>query len=143
MQRYQANSPRIVDDLVDGEVLLIDMVTGAYFSALDASALAWLLLKAGATAEEVVAELVGRYTIDPAGARQDVDAYIAALTASELLTERTADFGPEADVLAGVELPPHSYATLEIEKFTEIADLILLDPVHDVAEAGWPHTPRD
>jgi hypothetical protein len=143
VQRYQANTPRIVDDLVDGEVLLIDMVTGAYFSALDASALAWLLLKAGATSEDVATELVARYGIDAADAQRDTDAYVDALTASELLAPRANEVPPAGDLLNGVQLPPHSYAALDVEKFTEIADLILLDPVHDVAETGWPHTPRD
>jgi hypothetical protein len=25
-----------------------------------------------------------------------------------------------------------------LEKFTDMADLLLLDPIHEVGEAGWP-----
>jgi hypothetical protein len=28
-----------------------------------------------------------------------------------------------------------------LEKFTDLATMLLLDPVHDVNEEGWPHLP--
>ena len=41
-----------------------------------------------------------------------------------------------ADV-GGVERVP--YVPPVLEKFTDMQDLILLDPVHEVSERGWPH----
>jgi hypothetical protein len=28
-----------------------------------------------------------------------------------------------------------------LHKFTDMQDLLLVDPVHDVGDAGWPHRP--
>ena len=33
----------------------------------------------------------------------------------------------------------YSPGPLSVDAFTDLADLILLDPVHDVSDAGWPH----
>jgi hypothetical protein len=33
-----------------------------------------------------------------------------------------------------------NYQKPVLEKFTDMQDLILLDPVHDVNPKGWPHT---
>ncbi len=30
-----------------------------------------------------------------------------------------------------------------LEKFTDMADLLLLDPIHEVDESGWPNKPPD
>jgi hypothetical protein len=26
-----------------------------------------------------------------------------------------------------------------LEKFTDMHDLLLMDPIHEVSDAGWPH----
>ena len=31
------------------------------------------------------------------------------------------------------------YGLPALERFTDMEDLLLLDPVHDVEEMGWPH----
>jgi len=31
----------------------------------------------------------------------------------------------------------------KLQKFTDMQDLLLLDPIHEVDEAGWPHTRND
>jgi hypothetical protein len=62
-----------------------------------------------------------------------VRALLDRLTADGLL-ERTGD--ASADTGSDVDLGALAY-----ERFTDMEELILLDPVHDVSEAGWPNTP--
>jgi hypothetical protein len=38
---------------------------------------------------------------------------------------------------------PSGFEPPVLEKFTDMQDLILLDPVHEVDERGWPHVPRN
>jgi Coenzyme PQQ synthesis protein D (PqqD) len=139
MQRHQANRPRVVDETVDGEALVMDMVTGSYYGCEGASALAWLLLSEGASIDELAATLVARFSIAPAAAASDGEAFLAELLRHELLVPRPASRLPADDPAAGYDGAFESYATLQVEAFTDLADLILLDPVHDVSEAGWPH----
>jgi hypothetical protein len=134
--RYRSNTPRFVDDTVDGEALIMDMVTGNYYSCVGASAVAWNALKRGASVGDTADVLASIYRKPVAEIAPDVERFVHDLVAEELLVETegatTGDDEPPAPV------PPQPYAPLELERFTDLADLILLDPVHDVSEAGWP-----
>jgi hypothetical protein len=140
MTRHRTNAPRVASETLDGEVLLIDMTTGAYFSCVDASAVVWTLLANGATRDEAVAALVGRYEVPEDEAGAAYDALLDAGLADELLRPRDEGEGAEPELLAGFDGVEHAWGPVELEKSTEIADLILLDPVHDVTDAGWPNT---
>jgi hypothetical protein len=137
-ERFRANMPRFVDETVDDESLIMDMVKGTYYSCVGASALAWNELKSGASATEVADVLTAVYSVHRDTAFTDIGRFVAALLDEEVLV-------PDADAAAApgrssdVSKAPEGYVTLGFERFTDLADLILLDPVHDVADAGWPH----
>jgi len=141
---YRPNRPRFVDETVDGEALIMDMVRGSYYSCVGASAYAWNALTAGVSTPELATMLASRYHIGEADARHDVDAFVRSLVGEEMLVE-TADVSgdPQARAALDAMVPAGDYAPLGLERFTDLADLILLDPVHDVTEAGWPHTADD
>jgi hypothetical protein len=134
--RYRSNAPRFVDETVDGEALIMDMVKGTYYSCVDSSAYVWNLLHRGVPVDDVVSDLVARYSLSETDAQRDVDAFVQSLVAEEMLVESD---GPGAADGTPEPVAPNEYTTLALERFTDLADLILLDPVHDVTEAGWPH----
>jgi hypothetical protein len=138
--RYRANGPRFVDETIDGEALIMDMLKGSYYSCEWASAYAWNALVAGASVSETAALVAVRYGVDADRVTHDLDAFVDALVRDEILVERTdAVAGPVDPTALDALVPPGEYATLTVEKFTDLADVILLDPVHDVTDAGWPH----
>jgi hypothetical protein len=140
VDRYRVNRPRIVDETIDGEALIMDMVSGAYYACDGASAFAWLAFAGGSTADDVGHELGARFGMDEALARKEADGLVASLLAHELLVERGDEpTVPLADAVAGYDGAFEPADALSVAAFTDLADLILLDPVHDVSEAGWPH----
>jgi hypothetical protein len=70
---------------VDGEVVALDERAAVYLAANPAGALLWRALAAGATRDELVAELVDAYGIDAARARADTDAFLRELSSRGLL----------------------------------------------------------
>jgi hypothetical protein len=135
--RYRSNAPRFVDETVDGEALIMDMVKGTYYSCVGSSAYAWNLLSRGIPVADVAADLAERYSLTEGDARRDVDAFVQSLVTEEMLVASDGPAPSTADPATPVA--PSEYAPLALERFTDLADLILLDPVHDVTEAGWPH----
>ena len=121
--RYEVNKPDVVDESVDGEALIVHLGTGAYYSARGAGDIAWQLLAKGATASEIAARTGG----DAAA----IAAFAGELLGEGLLRHRTRE--PEQDGAVGAitEAPV-------LEKYTDMQELLLLDPIHDVEEAGWP-----
>lgn len=66
-----------------------------------------------------------------------IDTFLAELYAENLIVPL-----PQAPSLQGTPATPVqklAFQTPVIEKFTDMADLLLLDPIHEVDEtAGWP-----
>ena len=51
---------------------------------------------------------------------------------------------PPAPMLRPPDPPDEAeFSTPLVEKYTDMAELILLDPVHDVSALGWPSTDGD
>lgn len=136
MAHYRRNGPRFVDESVDGEALIMDMVTGTYYTCLGPSTVAWDALKQGVEPEAVAASIASLYKAGAADVERDLADFIAELVREEMLV---VDDGPPASPApAGAGPAPGPYEALHLDRYTDLADLILLDPVQDVSGAAWP-----
>jgi len=121
-QRYEINEPTVVADTIDGLAVIIHLENGAYYSGEGASGEAWTAITAGATVEEL-ASAFGTST-------DDIAAFVGQLQAESLVRSRTSPAAAWAVSAA--------FAPLALERFNDLEDLLLLDPVHDVSNEGWP-----
>jgi len=133
---YTVDTSRVVAETVDGEVLAIDNDTGTYFNIEGQGVDLWEALTAGASREDVIGSLVARYGHDEAAVARDVDELVGTLFKLGVLVE-CADSAP-------LDTDPVEVAYQEpvLSVFTDLQDLLLFDPIHEVAEAGWPHKPE-
>jgi hypothetical protein len=137
--RYRSNTPRFVDETIDGEALIMDMVQGNYYSAIGSSAFAWNAVATGVSTTDVASMLAARYGVTEQDAQRDVDAFVSDLMERSILVETTdAPAAPITREALDALVPQVEYTPPAIELFDDLADLILLDPVHDVTDAGWP-----
>ncbi len=117
---------RIAAELFGEEIVLIDVGSGRYFSLRGAAADLWTLL----------AEPRLRATLADAFIAPDDDALQALISQmqEQHLVLATSGDEPPTPVAQFMEYRP---GLLEI--YTDLAELIALDPVHEVdAEQGWP-----
>ena len=122
-ERFEVNRPDVVDESVDGEVLIVHLGSGAYFSSRGAGDSAWQLLAAGCTAAESAAVM---------GQEADaVKAFTAQLVDEGLLRPRATPPAPQPPVTAVT-------GPMTLDKYTDMQELLLLDPIHDVEPEGWP-----
>jgi hypothetical protein len=119
--RISANRPDVIDEVFDGEAVLINLRLGRYY-ALDARATeVWRMVCSGAAFEDVVA----------ARADEDVRTFLARLVEEDLVVLEGGPL-PAAPAANGHPVPG-------LEVFTDLEDLLLLDPIHDVDPGtGWP-----
>lgn len=137
--RYVPNHPVVVDEMIDGEVVVIDLSTGSYFSLIDSAAVIWATLPAAPTAAEVAGHLGQVYEASDADAVAIAEAFLDALVAEGLVAEVDGESGSGISA----ELPAVAAGTPlgepRLEKFDDMQHLILLDPVHEIDETmGWP-----
>ena len=84
--RYEVNKPDVVDESVDGEVLIVHLGTGAYYSSRGVGDAAWQLIAAGSTALETSGLLQA--------ARPAVADFVEHLLAEGLIRPRTKPVEP-------------------------------------------------
>jgi hypothetical protein len=133
--RYRVNAPQVINEVIDGEAVVIHLGTGDYFSLRGSGAYVWQALDAGAQTSAIVAA----FTDAGLGASDQVEPAVLAiidLLLAEALIVPDDEGGPDP-ALGRPE--GSSFESPELEKFTDMQDLILLDPVHEVDERGWPH----
>jgi hypothetical protein len=79
-----------------------------------------------------------RYAADDAQVAAAVSSFLAELTADQLIAP--SDEGPVASI---PDPPPAAeqspFAPPKLERYTDMQEIILLDPVHKVDSQGWPH----
>ena len=142
---YRVNTPTVAAETVDGEVLMINLESGNYYSLRDTAAAIWHGLEHGVPTVAIAAALAER--LPGADAAALVDDFLAELATEHLVVplDATADPGVGVDTLwtppapAAQSAPAAPAAPPMLEKFTDMQHLILLDPVHEVdAAEGWP-----
>jgi hypothetical protein len=127
--------------MIDNEVVIIDFETGSYFSLEGAGAAVWACIEDGAALGEIVKFVAARHS----GSRAQVETAVSRLIAelqqeSLVLADGLKPSGlPAAPVEDGAAAGPW-VGMPALHKYTDMQDLLLLDPIHDVDEAGWPHT---
>jgi hypothetical protein len=139
---YVTVNPQVLHESIDGEVIAIDLATGTYYSLRGSAADIWQLLldTGGATPGELVRELEARYDDGISDHESSVTRFLAQLEQEGLLT---AD-EPQAERSAAVPIAERngilrrSFEPPQLEKYTDMQDLVLLDPVHEVDQSGWP-----
>jgi hypothetical protein len=133
---YKFNAPRLIHETIDKETVVIDTETGVYFSITGSGYLVIQLLDQGASAAQLAAQLAAAFGLDAAVLRSQMEEFVTTLLAEELIVP-TAD-APGASVEL-VLADSEAYAPPLLEKFTDMHDLLLMDPIHEVSDAGWPH----
>jgi hypothetical protein len=136
--RRIAPSSTVISEMIDGEVVMINLATGVYYSLRDVAGALWALVERGATAEELVAWANAAYDGDLADIENAIGEFVALLSDDGLVTACDSD-GTALAVPADDGHRP-AFRVPVIEKFTDMHHVIQMDPIHDVdLTRGWPH----
>ncbi|MBV9311929.1 MAG: PqqD family protein [Solirubrobacterales bacterium] len=134
--RYQPRSPAIVHETVEGETIIVNLDSGSYFHMDGLGAYVWQCLVTGADADEVTQAIAAHHRLEDR-VPDDVDALLYQLSDEGLLEELPSDAAANASAPLPA-LPTASYSPPLLNKHTDMQELLLLDPVHEVDETGWP-----
>ncbi len=136
MKSYAINRKAVVSEQFDHEAVLVHLETGNYYSLGGSAVAIWSALEHGLSGAPL-ADLFAAQAVDPPDARQRIALFVEALAAEGLILESDGPPPPTN----GFTPPPGPFEPPALEKFGDMADLIQLDPIHDVDEAGWPKRP--
>jgi hypothetical protein len=133
MSRYEINAPAVAGEVIDGEAIIMHLGSGHYFSTDGSGALLWAGIEQRQNLAGLTEALISRYALGRAEAEAAASKFVGDLKANDLIREAADEgqvFSPPA--IEGAFAPPL------LQRYTDMQDLLLLDPIHDVDEVGWP-----
>jgi hypothetical protein len=135
---FECNAPDVVLENFGDEAVILNLQTGSYYSLDGVGMFYWEHLSRGVPSRQIASHITGRYA-DPVAVTGDLDQLLAQFQAEGLIRSSKV-VRAMAEITCTAELPAE-YARPVLSKFDDVADMLLLDPVHDVSEVGWPHPP--
>ena len=136
---YQINAPSVVSEIIDGEAVIMNLRSGNYYSTGHAGAMIWEWIEQGHQHAELLALVERNFSALPAAYVEAVNFFISELVTHELIRELTINRTTSPLAEAATPCSPRPVFTAPIlNVYKDMKDLLLLDPIHDVDETGWP-----
>ena len=137
------NAPTVVHETIDGETILLHLDSGTYYSLTGSGVRILDLVDGGTAVGDLAPRLCAWYSGDVAAIAAAVTQLLAQLQAEGILVPGPA---PDADARpegTGDDHPAEPAARTEfvppeLHKYSDMKELLLLDPIHEVDAAGWP-----
>lgn len=136
--RYRINAPTVASKVIEGEAVLIHFTSGNYYST-DQTGAAIVDRLDGRTVAEVAEALSQMYEGDADAIAEAVSGFVDRLGTEGLVVETEAEpAGPLPEAT-----PAGPFVAPDLQRYADLQDLLVLDPIHDTDEAGWPLTPTE
>jgi len=133
---YKVDEPKVISETFENEIVAINFDSGSYYGMTKAAVDIWALLKQGASEEALLRHLAARYDAEPAVIAEAMHRFLMRLREQELIVEAEAENAPGGT--EHVQNARRTWEPPELSVYEDMQDLLLLDPVHEVDETGWP-----
>ena len=142
---FTVNRPKVIHEILDGELVMINLETGNYYTMDGVGADIWAMVEAGQSVGRIISALAGRYQALPEQMQQEVNRFIAELEdegliiRNETLHKKKTSDDPPIIVQSQADGKQKEFSRPILTKYTDMKDLLLLDPIHEVDDTGWPN----
>ncbi|MBD2603490.1 PqqD family protein [Scytonema hofmannii FACHB-248] len=142
-QVFQVNNPQVVCEMIDGEVVIVHLEKGYYYSLLKTGADVWSKIERRIDSHSLIQEMTQAYDGSAEEIATAIEEFLENLQREELIiadsTMESVNTDNNIKEIAEITNKPRFQKPM-LEKFTDMEDLLLLDPIHEVdVEAGWPN----
>ncbi|MDC1162015.1 PqqD family protein [Tenacibaculum sp.] len=137
--RYTINDPMVITDDMDGEIIILNTESGKYFSTEKTGAIIWEMLSNNYTIDETTEIISSHFSIPCEIIKKDLNSLLAQFI-DEGLLKVSKDTKSNSDIdLSNL----NEYATPQITAYSDMEKLLLMDPVHEVENMGWPNVKKE
>lgn len=142
---FQSNKPNVIHEVIDGEAVIVNLKVGTYYSTDKVGAEVWTLIEKGLSIGQIIDDIQARYIGNRETISHAIDHLISQLQKENLIVPKVFQENSSEQVnghshsshsvIADEKIP---FEEPKLEKYSDMEDLLLLDPIHDVEEEGWP-----
>jgi coenzyme PQQ synthesis protein D (PqqD) len=135
--RYRVNAPQVIAETVGGETIIVNLATGHYFNLQGTAVEIWESLTRVEPVSSIVEGLSARYDARDGEIENAVSGLLHDFEGAGLIV--TAENGQAVEPAPAPTGERQPFVAPSFAAFTDMQDIILLDPVHEVDATGWPH----
>jgi len=122
---YRPCGENLASTIIDGDAVLVNLATGVYYSLDGAAGAAWEMIEKGRSVAAIAQLLSARYETTAEQALADVGNLVLRLLDENLIAQVETQPPAGAEPVVEQRLP---YRTPELAMYTDMADLLALDP---------------
>lgn len=120
---------------LEGDVIAVNLATGAYFSMTGTAADIWTAATSGCHSDDWLATLDAAYGMECP--RDEIESFLRLCLRHGLLSE--APSSRRDEVILPDDLVRDAWLSPELGIFEDLRDLLIADPIHEASVYGWPH----
>lgn len=134
--RFNVFDNNIISDVFGEEVVLVNLESGVYYSLRGSATQIWIRIFNQYTLAEILNDLIQIYQANETELASQIAHFVNQLLEMKIIKstvdseKKTIDFS-SSDASIDFVAPV-------LETFSDMQEILLLDPVHDVDKAGWP-----
>jgi hypothetical protein len=139
------NQPNIVHEEIDGETIILNLNSGNYYSIENVGADIWSYIEKGVPENEIMPLIFQNYECSQGDEENTVKSFLEQLKQEQLIVainDQLKDPLLLQDWKDKITKRKNKlvFNIPVLNKYTDMQDLLLLDPIHEVDAAGWPST---
>jgi hypothetical protein len=131
--------PSTVHERFGDETVILNLDSGCYYSVQGTGTVIWSLVSEGASEAAILRRMLADY----AGNGDEIAGATAKFLdelVKESLVERVSVVNGDSKQAPMIDGPStaNAFSLPLLEKYTDMEEMLLLDPIHEVDEQGWP-----
>jgi hypothetical protein len=134
--RFCIYDKNIISDVFGEEVVLVNLESGMYFSLRNSATQVWIRLQNNYSVNETIGDLAVLFEVNYEELARQVYDFIQQLIDKQLI--KLSDTTERQLIAPNQHQEKLIFTPFVLEVFSDMQEIILLDPVHDVDKAGWP-----
>ena len=140
MTHYRKNEPAVASETIDGEVIAINLDQGTYYSLQGIAAELWGMVEQGMPVDAMTRSVELAYVPAERPIGEVVGDFLKQLEDEELIVSAGAAEQASQDMPGAPDTKGSRLAMPMpiLNKYADMQDLLLLDPIHEVDASGWP-----
>lgn len=135
---FRINSPSVIFETMDNEVIIINLDVGYYYSLHGLGANIWTLIDQHVPLEKINSAIATHFQQSLEDVASCIKPFFDKLLKENLIAPQEQSEISNIDYLN--EFHPNTiYEIPVLKKYDDMQNLLFLDPIHEVDEQGWPN----
>lgn len=147
-ERFRIKRPQVIYETIDDEVIIVEFESGNYYNLDKAGADIWHMIESSTSVGKIIEGIAHLYKGTHAEIESVVCQIITELQRENLIIpygikepESIQEYIMQAETCPETERPTFEAPVLKI--YTDMQELLILDPIHEVDDTGWPTNTQD